>query len=135
MPPTSAPARIPAPHAISMASATSDRVTSSASAYWSASVASAVRVLDRDGNSSSGRTPVRGTISHSISRATTIRRRTVAGRSVMRGVSRGRADLLPDPLAQPPERVGRHHLVAARAGQGYGDAVDDAAGPRRHHEL
>jgi len=41
---------------------------------------------------------------------------------------------LPDAVAKPPEGVGRHHLVGARPRQGHGDAVDDPARARGHHQ-
>src|SRR6187431_1153311 len=129
--PTMAPSRMPPPHANAIEIATSYSVTASAWPYSPASFQPAASVEESDGRNSSGISPVRGRISHSAIRPMTINLRSVAA---LISASRRFADMPPDAVAQGAEGVTAQHLIGARARQRDLQLIDDATGPRRHHD-
>src|SRR5450755_157561 len=129
--PTTAPPRIPPPHANSMATATSYSVTISAWPYSPASLQPACSVDDKDGRNSSGMAPMRGRTSHNTMRAMTMSRRRVVDDIAI--PLRRLANMAPDAVAQASERVAAQHFKSARARQRDVQPVHDAAGTRRHH--
>src|ERR1700732_906090 len=128
---TTAPPKMPPPHANTMATATSYSVTISAWPYSPASLQPACSVDDKDGRNSSGMAPTRGRTSHNMMRTMTMRRRSVVDDITI--PSRRLADMAPDPVAQASERVAAQHLEGARARQRDVQPVHDPAGTRRHH--
>src|SRR5215218_57018 len=129
--PTMAPSRMPPPQANAIETATSYSVTASAWPYSPASFQPAASVEDSAGRNSSGMNPKRGKHSHNTMSATTINRRSVAAFML---ASRRFLDVLPDAVAQPAKRVAAQHFIGPRTRQRHLQMVDDAAGPRRHHD-
>src|SRR3954463_5663655 len=87
--------------------------------------------------------PVRGSSSHSAIRPITIRYRSVfalifavslAVILALISASRRFADMPPDAVAQAAEGIAAQHLVGAGPRQLDLEMIDDAAGPRRHHD-
>src|SRR5215208_4377276 len=128
--PTTAPSKMPPPHANTMEIATSYSVTASAWPYSPASFQPAVSVEDSDGKNNSGISPLRGSSSHSAISAMTIRRRSVVAVIV---ASRRFPDMPPDAVAQAAKGVAAQHVVGSGAGECDLQMIDDAARTRRHH--
>src|SRR5439155_20403825 len=99
--------------------------------YSPASFQPAARVEDSDGRNSSGMKPVRGRNSHSAMSPITINLRSVAA---LMSASCRFSDMTPDAVAQAAEGVAAQQFIGARAGQRDLQMIDDAAGPRRHHD-